>query len=346
VRTLPIDDPGWVVTLFSFTGTLLEAQLRPDEIMAGILEIGLSRRIEIDAPQHFRSYPALQDAELDRTREVLECYGARLHVLGCYHDASPAPGVYLSPEQAVDRLSRQIRAAQRLGAWGVRVGLGYVPESVLTALVPVLEENDVMWVEEVQGPCRPDTELLRRRLELIERLATDHVRFLFDLSLCMPALPTSYVEALHRHGAAPTLIDRLQDAWNAADHRALVALLQAALASGQTPQLASLFITPLTRFGCSTVADWRSFLPNVAAVHLKYWDLDDHDGTVSTPIRQLREALSDIGFAGTFCSEWGGHEWMPHADPTAMTQGHRRLFDAAAPLSRSPWAPCRRRPTA
>jgi hypothetical protein len=186
-------------------------------------------------------------------------------------------------------------------------------------------------VEEVQGPCRPDSEQLHRRLELVESLATERVRFLLDLSLCMPALPTSYVEALHRHGAAPALIESLREAWTAADHHAVTALLRAELDATESPQLASLYVTPLTRFGCTTVADWRWFLPSVAAVHLKYWDLDDRDGAVSTPIRDLRAALADLGFSGTFCSEWGGHEWMPDADPFAMTMGHRRLFDAAAP---------------
>jgi hypothetical protein len=172
---------------------------------------------------------------------------------------------------------------------------------------------------------------LRRRLELVGGLSTDRVRFLLDLSLCMPALPNSYVEALHRHGAGPALIGSLQDAWNAADHRAVTALLRAELDAAAPPQLAALYVTPLTRFGCTTVADWRWFLPNVAAVHLKYWNLDDRDGAVSTPIRDLRAALADVGFTGTFCSEWGGHEWMPRADPAAMTRGHRHLFDAAAP---------------
>ena len=326
----PIADPAWVVTLFSFTGTLLDARQRPDQILGAVLDAGLGRRIEIDAPQHFRSYPAFDDAELDRTREVLERYGARLSVLGCYLDASPAPGVFLDHTRSVDLLARQIRAARRLGAWGVRLGLGYVPAAVLTALVPVLEETGVVWVEEVQGPCRPDGEPVQQRLELVDSLATDRVRFLLDLSLCMPALPTSYVDALRRHGAAPALIDRLQEAWNAADHHAVAALLRAELDTADAA-LASLYITPLTRFGCSTVAEWRWFLPHVAAVHLKYWDLDDSGGAVSTPIRELRAALANARFAGTYCSEWGGHEWMPDADPLAMTRGHRHLFDAATP---------------
>ena len=109
----PIADPAWVVTLFSFTGTLLAARQRPDEVLGAVLDAGLCRRIEIDAPQHFRSYPAFDGAELDRTREVLERYGARLSVLGCYHDASPAPGVFRNHTQSVDLLERQIRAGSQ-----------------------------------------------------------------------------------------------------------------------------------------------------------------------------------------------------------------------------------------
>jgi len=176
----------------------------------------------------------------------------------------------------------------------------------------------------------PVSEQLHRRLELVESLGTDRVRFLLDLSLSMPALPVSYVEALHRHGAPQALIERLQEAWSAADHSAATALLRAELDAIPSSPLAALYVAPLTRFGCSTVAQWRWFLPNVAAVHLKYWDLDDRNGTVSTPIRDLRAALADIGFDGTFCSEWGGHEWMSDTDPMAMTLGHRRLFDTTA----------------
>jgi hypothetical protein len=243
-----------------------------------------------------------------------------------------APGVLLPQDQCVEQLERQIRAAQRLSAWGVRVGLGLVPEPVLTALVPTLEAAGIVWVEEVQGSWRPDAEGLHRRLGLVTRLASEHVRFLFDLSLCMPGLPTSYVEALLHHGAAPVLVDRLQQAWGGGGKpREISALLAPAVAAAQSPALASLFVTALTRFGRTTVADWQWFLPHVAAVHLKYWDLDDRNGVILTPIRDLRSALADIGFTGTFCSEWGGHEWMSGVDPVAMTAGHRRMFESAAP---------------
>ena len=76
-------------------------------------------------------------------------------------------------------------------------------------------------------------------------------------------------------------------------------------------------------------------LPLVGAFHLKFWDLDDTDGRVSAPIRDLGALLAPSAFTGTLCSEWGGHEWLVEADAADMTRRHlalarRALADGAA----------------
>jgi hypothetical protein len=204
-----------------------------------------------------------------------------------------------------------------------------VPDAVLTGVVPALEATGAMLVEEVQGACRPDSPVLRQRLDLVSSLRTDRIRFLLDLSLCMPALPRSYLDALARHGADTRFVHTLDEVWTHGDPAAVI---RPAMLSAHSPALAALLVTALTRFGSTEVADWRWFLPHVASVHLKFWELDDTGGAVSGPIRDLRGALASIGYAGTYCSEWGGHEWMPaEVDPVPMTAGHRRIFDATAP---------------
>ena len=65
-------------------------------------------------------------------------------------------------------------------------------------------------------------------------------------------------------------------------------------------------------------------LPWVGAFHLKFWDLEDSDGRVSAPIRDLGALLRGTEFAGTLCSEWGGHEWLDD-DPTTITRNHLAL---------------------
>ena len=57
----------------------------------------------------------------------------------------------------------------------------------------------------------------------------------------------------------------------------------------------------------------RDILPLVGAFHLKFWDLDDTDGRVSSPIRDLGAELTGADFTGTLCSEWGGHEMLDRA---------------------------------
>ena len=47
----------------------------------------------------------------------------------------------------------------------------------------------------------------------------------------------------------------------------------------------------LVRFGRSPVDVVRGILPLVGAFHLKFWDLDDADGRVSQPLRDLGALL-------------------------------------------------------
>ena len=62
-------------------------------------------------------------------------------------------------------------------------------------------------------------------------------------------------------------------------------------------------------------------MPLVGGFHLKFWDLDDADGRVWQPVRELGRALAATGFDGVLTSEWGGHEWLD-ADPGEMTRAH------------------------
>jgi hypothetical protein len=84
----------------------------------------------------------------------------------------------------------------------------------------------------------------------------------------------------------------------------------------------------LVRFGRSDAADLRGILPLVGAFHLKFWDLDDTDGRVSQPIRDLGAELAGTDFTGTLCSEWGGHEWLDD-DAALMTRAHLALARTA-----------------
>jgi hypothetical protein len=109
----------------------------------------------------------------------------------------------------------------------------------------------------------------------------------------------------------------------------------ALLRSGDVPPAVhTLYMNLLVRFGRSDVSVIRPILSSVGAFHLKFWDLDDTDSRVSAPLHDLSRELA-AGFAGTLCSEWGGHEWLDD-DPTEMTRRHLALAgDALMPAATS-----------
>ncbi len=180
-----------------------------------------------------------------------------------------------------------------------------------------------MLYEEIQGQQAPESPTTAAAIEVIANVADPHVRVLVDISMLMPALPTSYLAELEAAGLPQDLLTRLADDWrDPATTGAVVGLLRT---GAVPPEIHTLYMNLLVRFGRSRATDLRDILPLVGAFHLKFWDLDDAGGRVSSPIRDLGAVLADSGFAGTLCSEWGGHEWLVDADAADMTRRHLAL---------------------
>ncbi|WP_285115624.1 hypothetical protein [Leifsonia sp. fls2-241-R2A-40a] len=141
----------------------------------------------------------------------------------------------------------------------------------------------------------------------------------------MPALPISYLDTLGPSLPAE-LLRRLSEGW--LDPDTLEAVVTH-LRSGSVPaEVHALYMDLLVRFGRSPVSVLRDILPLVGAFHLKFWDLDDDGHRVSQPLRELGAILRAWDFAGTLCSEWGGHGWLDD-DPADMTREHLALARSA-----------------
>ncbi|MBN9605325.1 MAG: hypothetical protein J0G30_01780 [Actinomycetales bacterium] len=313
---------GWslAASAFNWTPEVIRAERSPERIAVDIVAEGIARVIEIEPGQTWRGFPEPSAAEARALRERLEAVGGRVSILGGSIDEFRPDDSRRDDAARLAFLLPQLRAAAQVGAQGLRLPIGQAGEPLLRALIPHLEELDLVLFEEAQGHQTPDAAAAD-----FERIATiDHprVRLLVDISMLMPALPVSYLETLERGGLDAALVTRLRDEW--ADPATQGAVFEA-LRSGAVPgPIHTLFMDLVVRFGRSPAAVLRPVLPLVGAFHLKFWDLDDADGRVSAPIRELAAELRDSAFTGTLCSEWGGHEWLDD-DPAAMTRAHLEL---------------------
>jgi hypothetical protein len=309
---------------FNWTPEIARAERDAADIVVGIVSIGVAEVIEIEPGQTWRSFPEPDDAEVGSLRAALAAQGGSVSIVGVSIDDWAHDGHRRDDDERFAFLLPQLRAAARVGAWGVRVPLGQAGPPLLRRLQPVLHELDLTLCEEAQGRQTPTAQ--PAEFASIAELDDPRVRVLVDTSMLMPALPVSYLDRIGTAGLPADLVARLTDEWaDPATHAAVMAALQ----NGDVPPvLMTLYMDLVVRFGRSSASELRPVLPLVSGIHLKFWDLDDTDYRVSAPLRDLGGELATAGFAGTLCSEWGGHAWLDD-DPTDMTRAHLALAESA-----------------
>lgn len=319
---------GWTLaaSAFNWTPDVIRADRPAPDIAVGIVSEGVASVIELEPGQLWRSFPTSGDAEVDALRAGVEAAGGAVSIVGASLDDWISPTRCRTEAERLAFLLPQLRAAHRVGAAGLRLPIGQAGEPLLRQLIPVLHELDLVLFEEIQGQQTPDSAAAREAIETIAGIDDPHLRLLVDISMLMPSLPPSYLDLLRAGGIPDALLHRLATDWrDPATNGAVIELLRS---GAVPPQLHTSYMNLLVRFGRSDAADLRSILPLVGAFHLKFWDLDDSDGRVSQPIRDLGAELVGTGFSGTLCSEWGGHDWID-ADAAAMTRAHLDLARAA-----------------
>jgi len=312
---------------FNWTPDVIRAEVAAPEIAVGIVTDGIAPVIELEPGQLWRSFPVSADVEIDALRRDLDAAGGSVSIVGASLDDWLGPTQRRNDAERLAFLLPQLRAASRVGASGVRLPIGQAGDALLRQLLPTLHDLDLVLYEEIQGQQTPDSPSTAAAIDVIAGLDDPRVRLLADISMLMPALPTTYLEQLARADLPQHLLTRLAADWrNPATTGAVVELLRS---GAVPPAVHTLYMNVLVRFGRSQAADLRDILPLVGAFHLKFWDLDDADGRVSAPIRDLGTLLAGSDFAGTLCSEWGGHEWLDDADATDMTRRHLDLARSA-----------------
>ncbi|MGN6220897.1 MAG: hypothetical protein ACTHNQ_15465 [Microbacterium sp.] len=314
----------WAVTMFSFTRELMARNVRPTDLLVRARKADLGSAFEIDGFQHFATLPDVDECETAAFRRAVDENGVRLTQLGIYDDLFVNPKRRADVTARVAYLERQIASAAHLGFRTAKIAWG-VDLDVLDGLRPCLDRFGVTLTQEAQGSIRADSADLARRVAMALRFP-DNFGFVFDLSACMYGLPITYLEDLRRRGVPAAAVRLLADEWPSSGQAIRDRVFDAA--GAVSPEARLRLSMPFGRFGNSLVAEFRDFLRLVDIVHLKFWDLEDQDGIVSFPMRDLAGELTRIGFQGPITSEWGGHEWlsMEDADATTMTRSHRKLF--------------------
>lgn len=322
---MPAHERGWALSASSFNWTrdILRAEDDPFDILARDAA-DVCDLMEVELGQCFRSFPDMDDREVAVLRSRLDTAGVDVSIVGLSLDELSSRETQRSSGERLAFLEPQLRAAARLGAHGVRLPFGQPGGELLSAVLPLLHELELTFYQEIQGTQGPGQPEFQQTMSELSDLSDPHFAVLLDASMVTHELPTTYLERLRSSGVPGSLVDRVTREWGEPETARAV---RECLAAGLVPLAAlPLFMTMVVRFGSWSVADLSPVLPWVKAVHLKFWDLDDTNGRVTAPLGDLITELFNSGFAGTLCSEWGGHDWyLGPESATEMTRSHLAL---------------------
>lgn len=320
----------WAVTLFSFTNEMHERTRSADGLVRLIADEHLASAVEVDAAQHFRSFPVISTEEITAFRRTLDETGLTPTMLGGYLDLRLDPRGPRTPEEEEEFLLGQVRAAADMGFFAVRMSLGAVGARLRERLLPELERRDIALLAEVQAGARPDAPAIDELRTHRERLGTDRLGFVFDSSLVMQEFPPTWIRALQADGVPDEIISTAEALWRGTEAGGADRMTELIRPLDLPASAVRRLDMPFRRFGCTTVEDWDDILDDVASVHLKYWDVDDTSGALTRQTSAVKAALVRHDYRGFVCSEWGGHDWLEpdEAPAVGMTRAHRAIFDS------------------
>jgi hypothetical protein len=311
-------------TLFSFTNEWLAGTVPLEALLEQVADGGLGPDLEVDGCTMFRGLPTPYADEIASFRKACDRLELRPTVFGVYVDRARRRDRWLTVEESVGDLERQLHAAHDLGFGMVRGALG-IDLAVVEGVLPTLASLGLVLTLEVQGTMTPSAPPV---VELVDWLVAHDgapVGLTFDTSVAMPDLPPSYRRHLRALGMDDAVEALLDGWWTTAgpSHERFAGFRAVAARRAVPGPVLDGTVTAFVRMGNGSPDGWRALLPWVRHVHAKFWDWEEAEAQVVGPQSRCLAELAAAGYDGSVSSEWGGSEWHGlEVDTVALTRRH------------------------
>ncbi|MCU1481841.1 MAG: xylose isomerase domain protein barrel [Subtercola sp.] len=292
------------VTLHSFSVEYYTYQYTMEDCMAAVGSLGPDLGVELVGPQMIRGFPDLSAEFANRFTRAVEKYDLRPTAYGAYGDAQLATGKWVSREEQLDYLRRQIRAAQRLGFPLIRV---QPSEAVLTDLVTYAEKHGVKMVIEIHAPMA--IENIEPLIERVESVNSPYLGFAPDTGMFCHTVANVAVDRFRRLGVSAELTEVILQRWHEQVPEAEL-LAEIRRLGGGHDALQFAFESTL-HWGHSDPATLQRIMPYINHVHGKFFNADNAGVDTAVRFAEVIGELRTGEYNGSISFEYDGHLWNP-----------------------------------
>lgn len=318
-----ISNPGRAikrgVSLYSFQDEYFQRTLSLEDCIRVSASFG-ARGIEIIPEQSIPGYPRLTDEFVDTWFSWMEKYGTTPVATDLFLDTKLHPDRWLTLDEQIASVRRDIDIAVRLGAKVIRAIINVSPE-VMEGAAPYAEEKGVRLLLEVHAPFHYEHPWILQHLEVMHRTGSPALGLMPDMGTFVKRFPRVVSDRALRDGAKPELVQEIVETYDA--HEDTHALMDIMNYRGGGP----------VEFGLARQAthyiwsDPRSLLPHmplIGHIQAKFYEMTDNGSEYSIPYDEIIPVLVEGGYDGYLSSEYEGNRHIEDAFKVDSVEQVRR----------------------
>ena len=307
------------VSLYSFQEEYFLRTLSLQDCIRVAGEIG-ARGIEIIPEQSIPGYPHLTDEFVADWFGWMEKYGTTPVATDLFLDTKLHPDRWLSLDEQVASIRKDIDIAVRLGATVIRAIINTPPE-VMEAAAPYAEEKGVRLLLEVHAPFHYSHPWIEQHLEVMHRTGSPALGLMPDMGTFVRRFPRVVSERALRDGAKPELVDLIVKTYD--DHGDSHALMDIVNYRGGGPVDFGL-ARQATHYIWSEPKTMLPHMPLIGHIQAKFYEMTDDGTEFSIPYDEIVPVLVEGGFDGYLSSEYEGNRHIQDVYPVDSVEQVRR----------------------
>jgi sugar phosphate isomerase/epimerase len=310
---------GRGVSLYSFQEEYFLRTMTLEDCVRAAGAIG-ARGIEIIPEQSIPGFPHLSEAFLDDWFAWMDTYGTTPVATDLFLDTKRHPDRWLTLDEQIASVHRDIDVAVRLGARIIRAIINTPPE-VMAGAAPYAEENGVRLLLEVHAPFHYEHPWIAEHLEVMHRTQSPALGLMPDMGTFVRRFPRVVSERALRDGADKRLVDYIVETYD--DHGDTHALMDIVNYRGGGPVEFGL-ARQATHYIWSDPRKMLEHMPLIGHIQAKFYEMTDEGTEYSIPYDEIVPVLLEGGFDGYLSSEYEGNRHIQDAFPVDSVEQVRR----------------------
>jgi hypothetical protein len=307
------------VSLYSFQEEYFLRTMSVEDCIRVAGEIG-ARGIELIPEQMIPGFPEVSVEFMENWFSWMERYGTTPVATDLFLDTKLHSGRWLTREEQIASVCRDVDIAVRLGATIVRAIINTPPE-VMEEAAPYAEEQGVRLLLEVHAPFHYEHPWILQHLEVMHRTGSPALGLMPDMGTFVERFPRVVSERALRDGAKPELVDLIVKTYD--DHGDTHALMDVVNYRGGGPVDFGL-ARQATHYIWSEPKAMLEHMPLIGHIQAKFYEMTEDEVEYSIPYDRIVPVLVEGGFDGYLSSEYEGNRHIQDVHPVDSVEQVRR----------------------